>query len=212
MKRRIGAMLALALVLSLGLLSVASAHAELVSSDPAAGANLTAAPAKVTLVFSEEISDKEAESNFTVTDESGATVGTGKLDTTDLDHKTLSGALKSGLGDGIYTVTWQTITPDDNGHSDGSFTFGVNKAPGAQPTADHEHEDEPTAAPTSAPAAQPTSAPSTSPTAAPAGGAPPKALPNTSESAPNLSAYLLIGAAILLAGGLALRRSKRQTR
>jgi methionine-rich copper-binding protein CopC len=205
-------MLALALVLSLGLLSVASAHAELVSSDPAAGANLTAAPAKVTLVFSEEISDKETESNFTVTDESGATVGTGKLDTTDLDHKTLSGALKSGLGDGVYTVTWQTITPDDNGHSDGSFTFGVNKAPGAQPTADHEHEAEPTAAPTSAPVAQPTSAPSTSPTAKPAGGAPPNTLPNTSESAPNLSAYLLIGAAILLAGGLALRRSKRQTR
>jgi methionine-rich copper-binding protein CopC len=104
MKRRIGAMLALALLLSLGLLTVASAHAELVSSDPAAGANLTAAPAKVTLVFSEEISDKESESNFTVTDESGATVGTGKLDTNDLDHKTLSGALKTGLGEGIYTV------------------------------------------------------------------------------------------------------------
>jgi methionine-rich copper-binding protein CopC len=206
-------MLALALVLSLGLLSVASAHAELVSSDPAAGANLTAAPAKVTLVFSEEISDKETESNFTVTDESGATVGTGKLDTTDLDHKTLTGALNAGLGDGVYTVKWQTITPDDNGHSDGSFTFGVNKAPGAQPTADHEHEEEPTAAPTSAsgtqPTAAPTSAPGARPTAAPAGGAP-NTLPNTSESAPNLSAYLLIGAAILLAGGLALRRGKRQ--
>jgi methionine-rich copper-binding protein CopC len=213
MKRRIGAILALALVLSLGWLSVASAHAELVSSDPAAGANLTAAPAKVTLVFSEEISANESESNFTVTDESGATVGTGKLDTTDLDHKTLSGALKTGLGDGIYTVTWETITPDDNGHSDGSFTFGVNKDPGAQPTADHEHEATPTAAaaaaPTSAPTARPASA---SPTAAPVGAAPPSTLPNTSESAPNLSAYLLVGAAILLLGGLALRRGKRQTR
>jgi LPXTG-motif cell wall-anchored protein len=208
-------MLALALVLSLGLLSVASAHAELVSSDPAAGANLTAAPSKVTLVFSEEISDKESESNFTVTDESGATVGTGKLDTTDLDHKTLTGALKAGLGDGIYTVAWQTITPDDNGHSEGSFTFGVNKAPGAQPTADHEHEPTPTAAPaaapTSAPSARPTSAPSTQPTAAPAGGAP-GTLPNTSESAPTLSVFLLVAAAMLLVGGLALRRGKRQTR
>jgi copper resistance protein C len=212
MKRRIGAMLVLALVLSLGLLSVASAHAKLVSSDPAAGANLTAAPAKVTLVFDEEISDKEAESNFTVTDESGATVGTGKLDTTDLDHKTLSGALKTGLGDGVYTISWQAITPDDNGHSDGSFTFGVNKAPGAQPTADHEHEEEPTVAPTSAPSTRPTSAPSAQPTAAPAGGSPPSTLPNTSESAPNLSAYLLVGAVTLLIGGLALRRGKRQTR
>ena len=213
MKRGIAAALALALVLSLGLLTVASAHAELVSSDPASGAKLTAAPSKVTLVFSEEISDKESESNFTVTDESGATVGTGKLDTTDLDHKTMSGALKTGLGDGIYTVTWKTITPDDNGHSDGSFTFGVNKDPGAQPTADHEHE-EPTAAPaataTSAPSARPTSAPSSSPTAAPAGGVPPKTLPTTGEGGPSVSAYLLVGAAILLAGGLALRRRKRQ--
>jgi methionine-rich copper-binding protein CopC len=213
MKRRIGAVLALALALSLGWLTVASAHAELVSSDPAVGANLTAAPAKVTLVFSEEISEDESESNFTVTDESGATVGTGKLDTTDLDHKTLSGALKTGLGDGIYTVTWKTLTPDDNGHSDGSFTFGVNKNPGAQPTADHEHEEEPTAAPTArpttAPSTAPTARPATAPTAAPAGAAPPSTLPNTAESAPNLSGYLLVGAAILLAGGLALRR--RQT-
>jgi LPXTG-motif cell wall-anchored protein len=205
-------MLALALVLSLGLLTVASAHAELVSSDPAAGANLTAAPSKVTLVFSEEISDKASESNFAVTDESGATVGTGKLDTTDLDHKTLSGALKGGLGDGVYTVTWQAVTPDDDGHSDGSFTFGVNKAPGAQPTADHEHAAEPTAAPTTAPAAKPTAAPTAQPTAAPAGGTPPKTLPTTGESAPNLSIYLLVAAAILLVGGLALRRGKRQAR
>lgn len=212
MKRRIGAMLALALVLSLALLTVASAHAKLVSSDPAAGANLKAAPSKVTLVFSEEISDKESESNFTVTDESGATVGTGKLDTTDLDHKTLSGALKTGLGDGVYTVKWQTITPDDNGHSEGSFTFGVNKEPGAQPTAEPEHEEEPTATPTNAPSARPTSAPSPSPVATLAGGAPPKTLPTTGESAPNLGGYLLIGAAILLLGGLALLRGKRQTR
>jgi LPXTG-motif cell wall-anchored protein len=198
-------MLVLALVLSLGLLTVASAHAELISSDPASGAKLTAAPSKVTLIFSEEISDKESESSFTVTDESGATVGTGKLDTTDLDHKTLSGALKAGLGDGIYTVTWKTVTPDDDGHSDGSFTFGVNKDPGAQPTADHEHEEEPTAAP----AAKPTAAPSAQPTAAPAGAASPGTLPKTGESAPNLSAYLLAAAVIMLVGGLVLRRHKQ---
>src|SRR6476469_7207202 len=135
MNRRIGAGLFFALLLSLGLLGTAQAHAKLVSSDPAAGARLTAAPSKVTLVFSEAISDKESDSNFTVTDEQGATVGTGKLDTNDLDHKTLSGALKSGLGDGLYTVKWNALTPDDNGHSEGSFTFGVNKDPGAQPTA-----------------------------------------------------------------------------
>src|SRR5436853_5945996 len=91
MNRRIIAGLILALALSLGLLGVASAHAKLVSSDPAAGAKLTKAPTKVTLIFSEEISAKPDESNFTVTDEQGNEVGKGQLDTNDLDHKTQSG-------------------------------------------------------------------------------------------------------------------------
>src|SRR5689334_19328916 len=121
MRRRIGVAIILAFVLSLGVFGIASAHAKLVSSDPAAGAKLTSAPAKVMLVFSEEISEKPTDSFFSVTDSGGAEVGSGKLDNTDLDHKTLSGALKSGIGDGVYTVTWQTITTDDNGKSNGSF-------------------------------------------------------------------------------------------
>jgi LPXTG-motif cell wall-anchored protein len=204
MKRRIGVGLVLALLLSLALFSVASAHAKLVSSDPAAGTKLTQAPTKVTLVFSEEISDKATESFFNVTDEAGATVGSGKLDSADLDHKTLSGALKSGLGDGIYTVKWQTITPDDNGKSDGSFTFGVNKDPGAQPTAAPEPTEalEPTAAPAAGGAVQPT--------AAPAGAAQPTTLPKTGESAPNLTGYFMLGAVLLLAAGMALLRSRKR--
>jgi hypothetical protein len=65
MKRRIGVGLVLALLLSVTLFSIASAHAELVSSDLAAGAKLTAAPAKVTLVFSEEISAKRVKKEAT---------------------------------------------------------------------------------------------------------------------------------------------------
>jgi methionine-rich copper-binding protein CopC len=215
MNRRITLGLLLALMVSLGLLSTALAHAKLVSSDPAAGAKLTKAPAKVTLVFSEEISDKESDSNFTVTDESGATVGTGKVDNTDLDHKTQVGTLKDGLGDGIYTVKWNALTPDDQGHSEGSFSFGVNKDPGAQPTA----KPEPTAVPTAAgAAAQPTAAAhdhdAAQPTAAAhdhdAAGA--ANLPKTGENGADLSGYFLIGAVILLASGLALRRGKRSVR
>jgi methionine-rich copper-binding protein CopC len=68
MRRRIGIVIIIGLLLSLGLFNIASAHAKLVSSDPAAGAKLTTAPSKVTLVFSEEISDKETDSFFKVTD------------------------------------------------------------------------------------------------------------------------------------------------
>jgi methionine-rich copper-binding protein CopC len=189
----------------MALFGVASAHAKLVSSDPAAGANLSAAPAKITLVFDEEISDKETDSFFKVTDEAGASVGTGKLDNTDLDHKTLSGALKAGLGAGVYTVAWQTITSDDNGKSEGSFKFGVNKDPGAQPTA-APHDEEPTAAATSAPAAG-----AARPTAAPAaGGSAPATLPNTGADTPNLTGYFLLGALLLLAAGLALLRPRKR--
>jgi len=212
MKRRIGVVLVLALALSLGMLTVASAHAKLVSSDPAAGAKLDKAPGKVTLVFSEEISDKSDESNVTVTDEQGKEVGKGGLDTTDLDHKTQSATLNAGLGDGIYTVKWNALTPDDQGHSEGSFTFGVNKDPGAQPTAAPEPTE--TATPTAAAvggAAQPTAAPAAKPTPKAAGGTP-GTLPKTGESGPDMSGYLLLGAAILFAGGIALRRGRAHTR
>jgi len=209
MNRRHSIGLILVLALSLVLFSTALAHAELVSSDPAAGAKLAKAPAKVTLVFSEEISDKETESNFTLTDETGATVGTGKLDTNDLDHKTMSGALKAGLGDGIYTVKWNAVTPDDNGHSDGSFTFGVNKDPDGQPTARPEPTEAAELTPTATSAggaAQPTAAPTTKPTSTPAGAASPTNLPQTGGGEPHGSGYVLLGAIVLLAGGLTLRQ------
>ena len=208
MNRRILTGLVIALLLSLGLFSIASAHAKLVSSDPAASAKLTTAPSKVTLVFSEEISDKADESNVTVTDEQGNEVGKGGLDNTDLDHKTQSATLKTGLGDGVYTVKWNALTPDDNGHSEGTFTFGVNKDPGAQPTAAPEPTEMAEATPTAAAAAgatQPTAAPTTEPTSAPAGAAP-TGLPRTGDGEPHGSGYVLLGAIVLLMDGVALRQ------
>jgi methionine-rich copper-binding protein CopC len=204
MNRRTCTELVLALLLSLGLFSVASAHAELVSSDPAAGAKLTTAPSKVTLVFSEEISAKSDETNFTVADEQGNEVGKGQLDNTDLDHKTQTGTLKAGLSDGVYTVKWNAVTPDDNGHTNGSFTFGVNKDPGAQPTAAPEPTAMAEATPTTAPAA-PTST-AAKPTAAPAGAASPRTLPKTGDGEPDGRMYILLTAFVVLVSGLLLRR------
>lgn len=200
MNRRMSLALVLALVLSLAAFGIASAHAKLVSSDPAAGANLKAAPAKVTIVMSEEVSAKETDSYFIVTNEQGKEVGRGKLDNTDVDHKTLSGTLTGGTGDGVYTVTWYAVTPDDNGKSNGSFTFGVNKAPGAQPTAAAHDEPAPTAAAT----AQPTAAHSHDEA--------PTTLPKTGSSDIPVGGAFLLLATLLLAGGLALRRRQGNTR
>lgn len=200
MNRRMSLALVLALVLSLAAFGIASAHAKLVSSDPAAGANLKAAPAKVTIVMSEEVSAKETDSYFIVTNEQGKEVGRGKLDNTDVDHKTLSGTLTSGTGDGVYTVTWYAVTPDDNGKSNGSFTFGVNKAPGTQPTAAAHDEPAPTAAAT----AQPTTAHSHDEA--------PTTLPKTGSSDIPVGGAFLLLATLLLSGGLALRRRQGNTR
>ena len=204
------------LTLAFGLLSTALAHAELVSSDPPAGTKLTKAPAKITLVFSEEIDDQG--SSFTVTDAKKATVGTGKLDLNDLDHKTLIGTLNAGAGDGVYTVAWDVITADDKAEESGTFTFGINVDPGAQPTAAAEAE----ATPTSAPTAKPTTAPAVKPTttaagaaqatAAPANSASPTTLPTTGDTGTDRSSYLIGVAMLLVAAGVALWRGKRSVR
>ncbi len=123
--------LVLALVLSLLLIGSAMAHAKLVSSEPQDGAKLDAPPAKITLVFNEELGEQE--SNFTVTDAAGKQVGDGKLDLNDLDRKTLTGTLDAGAGNGVYSVNWVGYTPDDK--------------EAAAPTT------QPTVAPTAAPAA-----------------------------------------------------------
>lgn len=214
MNRRTVFGIIIVLALAFGLLSTALAHAELVSSDPAAGAKLTKAPAKITLVFSEEIDDQG--SSFTVTDAKKATVGTGKLDLNDLDHKTLIGTLNAGVGDGVYTVAWDVLTSDDKAEESGTFTFGVNADPGAQPTV--VPEEEATAVPTTAATTAPTTRPTTAaagaaqPTATPSTGAGPATLPTTGDTGADWSGYLLMIAMLFVAGGIALWRGKRSAR
>jgi len=120
--------------LALGLAATpAMAHAKYDHSGPAAGATVSAAPSTVTVVFGEEPS--VTQSTLMVFDANGARVDAsdGKVDTSDPDRKTMKVSLKSGLGDGVYTVKYHTVTEDDHGVVDGSFGFGVNAAvPAAQ--------------------------------------------------------------------------------
>ncbi len=122
-----------AALLALTLVGVASAHADLVSSDPADGATLDAAPEKITLVFSEEL---KADGNLiTVTDAAGKQVDAGDttLDLSDAKRVTLTVSLQSGLGDGAYTIAWKNASTD--GHSEeGSLAFTVGSAAAAPAT------------------------------------------------------------------------------
>ena len=216
--------LALALALTVALAGTALAHAKLSSSMPAAGAKLTAAPAKVALVFSEEVSDKVAETYLTVADAKGTNIASGKLDTADVDHKTLSAALPGGLGDGVYTVTWRATTPDDGGITIGKFSFGVNADPGPQTNvAGEEQEAAATASPTAAATTIATRAATTAATSAATAtraatalatprAATTTAMPAAATTLPNTGGDqgggALIAAAILLlaVGALALRK------
>jgi copper resistance protein C len=133
--RRISLIIAV-LAAVLALPGLVSAHAKLVSSNPADGATLAAAPATITLTFDSEL--ESAGAALVVTDASGAVVDTGDggVDLGDTERKTMKVSLKSGLGAGDYTATW-TLTGDDGHEVTGAISFSVSPAsppPAAAPS------------------------------------------------------------------------------
>jgi methionine-rich copper-binding protein CopC len=109
------------LIATLALPSVALAHARFASSTPAPGQTLASSPAAVVITFDEELA---AGSTGSVTDAQGATVSTGAA--IDANERTrLSISLKPALPNGVYKVSWHSISADDGDELDGSFFFGV---------------------------------------------------------------------------------------
>lgn len=118
------------LLLSLaGLLSVllfrapqASAHAVVVSSDPADGARLAKAPASLTLRFDEAVGLDLG--YLRVVDGTGARVEAGTASHPQGDPTSVSVPLKSGLGDGTYLASYR-VTSADSHPVAGSLRFVV---------------------------------------------------------------------------------------
>ncbi|MBA3945079.1 MAG: copper resistance protein CopC [Herpetosiphonaceae bacterium] len=127
-------MAAVLFVLALAQPALVSAHAKLVSSNPANGAVLTTMPSHIVAIFDEEL--KATGPSIFVTNAAGKQVdaGDGKVDLNDVDHKTLAVTLKPGLGAGTYTIHWQAITADDNGVTNGEITFTVQGPAVRQPS------------------------------------------------------------------------------
>ena len=193
----------LALIIGLGWVGGALAHAELVSSDPEDGATLAQPPAKITLVFDEEIDS--AKSGFTVTDSGGTKVGEGKLDLDDIDHKTLTSTMDSNAGDGTYTINWTAYTADDDNTEEGTITFTVGAAQ-AQPTTQPTAAAQPTTAPGAT--AQPTTAPAATarPTTVPSN------LPQTGDGDSSRLGYAVLGAIVALVGGILIHTRRARAR
>ncbi len=161
---------------------IASAHAKLKSSLPAAGSTV-AAPDRIVAVFANHDPLVADISVLKVMDASGAQVDAGdtKLDqaaTGEAAGRTLVVSLKPNLSDGAYTVNWETGAAD--AVSEGSFQFTVQAGAAAVTMAD---------APAAAEGTHAT-----------------QALPATGADDVSTYALLLAAALLVIAMGLRVRR------
>jgi methionine-rich copper-binding protein CopC len=108
-----------AVALALAGSGFAFAHAHFKSATILPDATLTAAPATLTLTFTEETSPTETK--LSVTDAGGKQVDKGDLK---VDGANATVSLNT-LADGKYTVTFRSFTEDDSGIVNGSYTFTV---------------------------------------------------------------------------------------
>jgi methionine-rich copper-binding protein CopC len=117
---RQGTILSIIIGAAAALLSVqvAAAHAEFVTATPAPGSVVATVPDRVTITFSESL---DRGTQITVTGPTGAAASTG--DTT-RNGNTASVALQPA-GNGVYTVTWTSVSAEDGDQASGSFQFGV---------------------------------------------------------------------------------------
>ncbi|MFU8853574.1 copper resistance CopC/CopD family protein [Micromonospora sp. SL1-18] len=100
----------------------AQAHAELIGTTPPNGAHLDAAPAQVTLRFSEAVTPVRG--GMRVLGPDGGTLRSGQPHA---DGGTVTFSLPGGLGDGIYTVAWRVSSADSH-PIEGAFIFSVGAA------------------------------------------------------------------------------------
>ena len=107
-----------------------SAHALLQASDPAAGSTLGSAPSVVTLTYGETPDVRLT--SIKVLDSSGNDHVAGPIEA--LSDPPDSIRVPIGpLADGVYTVSWRTVSAVDGHVSAGSFVFGVGEAPPSTP-------------------------------------------------------------------------------
>jgi len=118
--------LALAALTAGALAPATLAHALLQSSDPAAGSTVGAAPTVVRLTFGERPDPRL--STVRVLDTSGRNHASGAVTASRTDPLSLEVPVDA-LSDGVYTVSWRTVSAVDGHAALGSFAFGVGVAP-----------------------------------------------------------------------------------
>lgn len=124
----------------------ATAHDELVATDPPADSTLEALPAQITLTFSGALTAEDGASEVSVTDAAGTSLADGAPVVADT---VLTQAL-TGEASGVITVLWKVVSSDTHPIS-GEFTFTVAAPPSPTPTPTPTATPTETASPTEAP-------------------------------------------------------------
>jgi copper transport protein len=125
--RRVTLLATLAVLFSLLFVSPAAAHAELLSTTPANGDQLTKPPTEIRMTFTESVN--LVDDGIRLVDHVGATVRT--PDPT-VNAQTLTWPMPADLPEGPYVVTWRVVSSDGHPIS-GAFSFGVGTAAAAVP-------------------------------------------------------------------------------
>jgi copper transport protein len=107
---------------------MASAHAGLESSEPAAGSSTATSPAAITLTFAED--PDPALSLVRLLDADGKTVpGVSAVTAVHGKPRSMQVTLAQDLGRGVYTVNWRSVSAVDGHVQNGAFAFGVGVTP-----------------------------------------------------------------------------------
>lgn len=114
----------LAIAATVGMVSLAQAHAVLKSAGPAPGSVVNTAPKALRIQFNEAI--ELGFSGVDVTNEKGEKQPTGAASTAPNDKAQLIVPLTGELAPGKYTVLWHAVG-DDTHRTEGRYNFEVKK-------------------------------------------------------------------------------------
>ncbi|MDQ3691130.1 MAG: copper resistance protein CopC, partial [Chloroflexota bacterium] len=129
--RLAGALAVLALLLAPALPDVTGArvlgHAQLVASSPGAGAVLAESPEEIRLVFSEPLEVQVTSLDLATEDGIAVVTRVGEIDPEDPYALVLEGP---ELADGVYQLTWRTLSAADGHTAEGFLSFGIGEIEG----------------------------------------------------------------------------------
>ena len=103
------------------------AHAQLVASSPSPGTILEEPPTELRLVFSEPLESQVTSLDLVAQGGTELLVRAGEIDP---DDPYALVATAPELADGVYSITWRTLSAADGHTIEGFFTFGVGDIEG----------------------------------------------------------------------------------